>query len=101
MSSYDAIAIDIPEKVWLENVTMYSDLTAYIKGYSFSVKDVVNYHQSLQKLSKFKDLKITSLKLAGDKDETEKNDEDVKVENKKEKKKKRRFAKTSFFDRWK
>ncbi|MFA6989556.1 MAG: hypothetical protein WC197_05760 [Candidatus Gastranaerophilaceae bacterium] len=64
ITSYDSLAIDIPEKLWIEEFEVYSDLSTYIKGKALKMDDILGYYESLQKLGKFKDFKITSLKIA-------------------------------------
>lgn len=66
IKSYDSISIDIPEKLWLEEMEIYKDLSVYIKGKAYKMNDILSYFESLQKLSKFKDLKISSLKVIED-----------------------------------
>ena len=71
LTSYDAIALDIPEKLWLEKLEIHNDLTVFIQGKSYTVEDIINYYQSLKRLSKFKDLKITMLKITGGNQQTQ------------------------------
>ena len=62
--SYSSLAASIPEKLWIEEFEVYGDLTAYIKGKALRMDDVLDYFESLQQLGKFKDFKITNLKLS-------------------------------------
>jgi hypothetical protein len=72
--SYDSLAIDIPEKLWLQEFEVYSDLSAYIKGQALKMEDVLNYYESLQKLGRFNNLKISSLKIINPAEEAKSTD---------------------------
>lgn len=65
VKSYNSITADIPEKLWVEEFAIDGELNAYIKGKSYNVEDIISFFQSLNRLGKYKDLKITSLKVTG------------------------------------
>ncbi|OGI04266.1 MAG: hypothetical protein A2Y25_09335 [Candidatus Melainabacteria bacterium GWF2_37_15] len=64
LNAYDAIGASIPEKLWLESFFIDGDLNTIIKGNAYSVEDIVIYFENLQKLTKFKNLKIKHIKVA-------------------------------------
>lgn len=65
VSSYDAISAVIPEKVWITSIKINGDLNTDIYGKAYSVEDIVSYYKNLLSASKFKNLKIKSIRVAG------------------------------------
>lgn len=62
--SYSAIAREIPEMLWIEEFHMAEDSKLYLAGRSYRMDDVLNYYDSLNKLGKFPNLKISVLKIS-------------------------------------
>ncbi|MCQ2957720.1 MAG: PilN domain-containing protein, partial [Candidatus Gastranaerophilales bacterium] len=62
--SYAAIAREIPDMLWLEEFQIADDSKVYIQGRSYKMDDVLNYYDSLNKLGKFSNLRITTLKIS-------------------------------------
>jgi len=65
ITSFDALSNVIPEKVWITSISMDEDLNVKIKGKAFSVKDIVNYYENLQSVSKFNNMKILGINVIG------------------------------------
>lgn len=63
VSSYDVIGAVIPEKVWLDSFLINDKLFIRMKGKAFSVEDIITYFDNLQKVSKFKNLKIKEINM--------------------------------------
>jgi Tfp pilus assembly protein PilN len=66
VSSYDVIGAVIPEKIWLDSFLINDKLLVRIKGKAYSVEDIITYFENLQKVSKFKNLKIKEINIAGE-----------------------------------
>ena len=62
--SYAAIAREIPDMLWIEEFQMAEDSKLYLAGRSYRMDDVLNYYDSLNKLGKFPNLKISVLKIS-------------------------------------
>lgn len=62
--SYSAIAREIPDMLWIEEFQMAEDSKLYLAGRSYRMDDVLNYYDSLNKLGKFPNLKISVLKIS-------------------------------------
>ncbi|MDD3594512.1 MAG: hypothetical protein PHX18_07790 [Candidatus Gastranaerophilales bacterium] len=62
--SYNAIGEEIPAMLWIEEFEMGDSLALYMKGSAYTMDDVLNYYDSLKRLGRFNDLKISSLKVA-------------------------------------
>jgi hypothetical protein len=60
------ISDSIPDNLWVKEFSVYPDMSVYIRGYSYNVSDIVEFYKALRTFSKFKDLKITAILLAGD-----------------------------------
>jgi hypothetical protein len=65
LESYAAISQEIPEKLWVEYLEVHDNLTTNIKGKAYSVEDIINYYQNLNKIAKFKNFKISFIKVVG------------------------------------
>lgn len=63
VSSYDVIGAVIPEKAWLDSFLINDKLFIRMKGKAFSVEDIITYFDNLQKVSKFKNLKIKEINM--------------------------------------
>ena len=61
--SYASIAREIPDMLWIEEVQLSSDSKLYMSGRSYRMDDILNYYDSLNKLGKFQNLKISVLKI--------------------------------------
>lgn len=61
LTSYDAIGAVIPEKLWIESFFIDHQLHVKIKGKAYNVEDVVTYFENIQKMAKFKNLKIKNI----------------------------------------
>lgn len=63
LTSYDALGAVIPEKLWIESFIINNDLNVKITGKAFNVEDIVIYFENIQKVSKFKNLKIKKIDI--------------------------------------
>jgi len=66
ITSYDAIGAAIPEKIWLDSFYIDGELNTVITGKAYNIEDIIIYFENLQKISKFKNLKIKSIKISSD-----------------------------------
>jgi len=62
--SYAAIAREIPDMLWIEEFQLSENSNLYLAGRSYRMDDVLNYYDSLNKLGKFQNLKLTVLKIS-------------------------------------
>ena len=62
--SYSAIAREIPDMVWIEEVQLSDSSKLFMKGRSYRMDDILNYYDSLNKFGKFSNLKISSLGIS-------------------------------------
>jgi len=62
--SYSSISKEIPDMLWIEEFQLLDTSKMYLKGRSYRMDDVLNYYDSLSKLGKFENLKISSLKIS-------------------------------------
>ncbi len=62
--SYAAIAREIPDMLWIEEVQLADDSKLYMTGRSYRMEDILNYYDSLNKLGKFPNLKISVLGIS-------------------------------------
>jgi len=65
--SYAAISREIPDMLWIEEFQMLEDSKMYLRGRSYRMEDVLNYYDSLSKLGKFPNLKISTLRVSNNK----------------------------------
>jgi len=63
LTSYDAIGAVIPEKLWIDSFFINNDLRIKLKGKSYTVDDIKTYFENLQKMAKFKNLKIKNIEI--------------------------------------
>ena len=56
----------IPDNLWIKEFNIYSDLSVYMRGYSYNVPDIIEFYKALKTFSKFKDLTITQILIAGE-----------------------------------
>ncbi len=61
VTSYDAAGATIPEKIWLESFFVDSEMNTVISGKSYTIEDIIIYYENLQKMAKFKKLRIKSI----------------------------------------
>ncbi len=62
--SYSAIAREIPDMLWIEEFQLAEDSKLYLAGRSYKMDDVLNYYDSLNKIGKFPNLRISVLKIS-------------------------------------
>jgi len=79
LDAYTQIGEAIPEKLWIEHLTVKNDLSLSVKGKAESIDDIINYYQNLTRSGKFTSLKIISLKLNGNSVLPKPNDVTVKA----------------------
>ena len=56
----------IPDNLWIKEFNIYPDLSIYMRGYSYNVPDIIEFYKALKTFSKFKDLTITQILIAGE-----------------------------------
>ncbi len=62
--SYAALGREIPDMLWIEEFQLSDDSKLYIAGRSYRMDDVLNYYDSLNKIGKYENLKISTLKIS-------------------------------------
>jgi len=66
ITSFDALSAVIPDKVWITSISMDEKLNVNIKGKAYAVKDIINYYENMQSVSKFNNMKILSINAVGE-----------------------------------
>ncbi|OGI24329.1 MAG: hypothetical protein A2287_10040 [Candidatus Melainabacteria bacterium RIFOXYA12_FULL_32_12] len=79
LQSYNAISEVIPEKLWIEYFELHDNLATSVKGKAYSVEDIVNYYQSLNKTAKFENFKIASIKIVNQNSTPETSNSEVTI----------------------
>ncbi len=64
ITSYDAVGAAIPEKIWLDSFFIDGELNTLITGRAYNIEDIIIYFENLQKISKFDNLKIETIKIS-------------------------------------
>ncbi len=64
LKSYAAIAKEIPDMLWIEELQLSENSTLYLKGRSYRMDDILNYYDSLKNIGAFQDLRISTLKIS-------------------------------------
>lgn len=62
--SYSSIAMEIPDMLWIEEFQLAEDSRLYLAGRSYRMDDILNYYDSLNKIGKFPNLKLNTLKIS-------------------------------------
>lgn len=60
------ISETIPDNLWIKELYVYPNMSVYIRGYSYNVSDIIEFYKALKTFSKFNDLKISQILMAGE-----------------------------------